>query len=119
LKREGEEGAQGEFSWDPGGAEPGPYALVFSATNGAGESVDATVVVEVMSGVPILTRLIQSATRLENRACSPGSLATLQGYGLRKDPEEGVRVSVNGEFVPVVEASAKGYPVSGLRRERR
>ena len=102
------ESAQGEFSWEPRGAEPGSYPLSFTATNRTGESVDGTVVVEVMSGDPLLKRLVQSATRSADRACSPGSLATLQGSGLRKGAsEEDVRVSINGEFVPVVEASAK------------
>jgi uncharacterized protein (TIGR03437 family) len=80
----------------------------FTATNGIGQSAAATVMVEVMSGTPVLKGLIHSATRSAEQACSPGSLATLLGVGLRKNAsDEDVRVSVNGEFVPVIEASFK------------
>jgi uncharacterized protein (TIGR03437 family) len=100
--------AQGEFSWEPRSAEPGSYEVSFAATNSAGESASATVVVEVMPGEPALKTLLHAATRSPERACSPGSLATLQGSGLRKNSsEEEVRVWVNGEFVPVLEASAR------------
>jgi uncharacterized protein (TIGR03437 family) len=97
----------GEFSWEPLGTETGSYPISFVATNGIGESATATVVVEVMSGDPVLRRLIQAATRSNERACSPGSLVTVQGAALHKrSPVEDVKVTVNGDFVPVVEASA-------------
>jgi uncharacterized protein (TIGR03437 family) len=100
--------AGGEFAWEPRSVAPGSYPVSFTATNGIGQSAAATVMVEVMSGAPVLKGLIHSATRSAEQACSPGSLTTLLGVGLRKNAsDEDVRVSVNGEFVPVIEASFK------------
>jgi uncharacterized protein (TIGR03437 family) len=100
--------AQGEFHWEPRGVEPGTYPVSFTAASDTGQSAAATVLVEVMSGAPVLKGLIHSATRSAEPACSPGSLTTLLGVGLRGNAsDEDVRVSVNGEFVPVIEASFK------------
>ncbi|MFN0168541.1 MAG: Ig domain-containing protein, partial [Bryobacteraceae bacterium] len=71
----------GEFSWEPNGAPTGTYPVEFEAMNGLGLSSSATVDVEVVSGEPVLDKLIHGATRKDEGACSPGSLATLRGTG--------------------------------------
>jgi uncharacterized protein (TIGR03437 family) len=96
----------GEFSWEPGKAKPGAYPVVFTAANSAGQSGSATVAVAVVSGKPILTKLIQAASRSSEGACSPGSMAILEGVGLGKNlAGEEVRISVNDQAVTAIGGS--------------
>ena len=61
---------------------------------------------DVVSGEPVLQKLIHGVTRTAEQACSPGSLATLQGLGLGANQAgETVGVSVNQEIVTVVHSS--------------
>ncbi len=93
----------GEFSWEPNGAPAGTYPVEFSVVNSLGLSSSASVDVEVVSGDPVLEKLIHAATRKEEAACSPGSLATLQGTGLGED----LQLSINGEPITVIAGSAR------------
>ncbi len=92
----------GEFSWEPNGAPAGTYPAEFAVINGLGQSSSATVEVEVVSGEPVLDKLIHGASRAEG-ACTPGSLATLRGTGFGKH----VQLSLNGEPATVIAATAR------------
>jgi len=101
----------GRFEWVPSTAQAGKYQIDFIATNSAGQSSHAQVPLEVDSGLPVLT----SGQPL---SCSPGSVASLTGKWLAvpdsmlTDPSGstmdlgGTKVRVNGEYVPVLAASA-------------
>jgi uncharacterized protein (TIGR03437 family) len=98
----------GEFSWEPGSVTPGAYPVAFAAINSAGQTARATAPVEVVSGTPILTKLVQAANRSSEGACSPGSMVVLQGVGLGKNRAgEDVRISVNDDPVKVIGSSMK------------
>ncbi|HTX39896.1 MAG TPA: putative Ig domain-containing protein [Bryobacteraceae bacterium] len=102
--------ASGRFEWIPSASQRGSYQLTFRATNTAHQSSSAEVTVTVGSPAPRLAR----AERLQ---CSPGAVATLNGSGLaevRPSPPDpsgnrvtlgGTRVSINGQYVPVMAAS--------------
>ncbi len=99
---------RGEFTWTPRGVPFGSYPISFTATNAIGQSATAKVSVDVVSGEPVLKKVLHSVTHNPEQACSPGSLATLQGVGLGVDQAgEAVQVSVNQEFVAVVDSSPK------------
>jgi hypothetical protein len=83
--------ASGQFSWDPSSAPGGSYPAEFAVMNGLGLSSSATVTVEVVSGEPMLDKLLHGATRKAEGACSPGSLAR---WGERLDKD--VQLSING-----------------------
>jgi uncharacterized protein (TIGR03437 family) len=102
----------GRFEWTPAISQTGTYELSFRATNAAQLSSTERVVIEVESGKPV----VESDTVF----CSPGSVADLTGRWLAEsdallsDPSgaslelSGVRVTVNGNYVPIVLASASG-----------
>src|SRR5262249_45805040 len=95
----------GRFEWTPNASQAGKYQIVFTASNGAGKSSMAEVVIEVGSGAPALTG---------TAACSPGAIGTLHGKWLAEgdqtfsDPSGkalalgGTSVKVNGESVPAL-----------------
>jgi uncharacterized protein (TIGR03437 family) len=90
----------GEFEWEPDGVPEGSYAIPITATNSAGQSSTETVTVDVRSEQPVLEKLLNTATRATEGACSPGSRATLIGAGLSE-----AGLLLNGESVDIVRAS--------------
>ena len=102
--------ATGSFQWTPDPSQGGKYEITFTAANSAGQSSKAVVAIEVDAGIPILDSAAPS--------CSPNAIASLTGRWLaapgteRADPSGnafdlgGTEVTVNGQRVPVLAASA-------------
>ena len=108
--------ATGEFEWTPSAAQVGTHTVVLKAADENSSAADAAVEVEVDSGATAIADVVNAASRLNAAACSSGSLASITGRWLSNDePVEdrsgsetelsGMRVQVNGTYVPVVFAS--------------
>ncbi|HUB82477.1 MAG TPA: putative Ig domain-containing protein [Bryobacteraceae bacterium] len=99
----------GIFDWTPAKADLGAYGVSFTASNSSGAVASKAVSLLVGSGVPVVSTLA---------GCSPGAVAEVRGNWLfngaipMADPSGsgdelgGTRVSVNGEYAPVLYASA-------------
>jgi uncharacterized protein (TIGR03437 family) len=109
--------ASGEFVWTPDKSQTGKHEVTFTATNSAGISATERVRIEVDSGEPMVSAMINAATRSPDAACSPGSVASLRGKWLfsgvsAADPSgnsvelAGTRVRVNGTVAPVLYADS-------------
>ena len=103
----------GEFLWTVDKSQTGTHAFVFTATNSSGGSAKQRVHVEVGSGEPVVNAMVNAATGSTDGACSPGSVASLQGKWLfngtqAADPSgnsvdlAATRVEVNGVRAPVL-----------------
>ena len=99
----------GRFDWVPSSSQAGRYVITFTASNAAGQTSTAQTTIEVDSGKPVLT---PSPTF----ACSPDSIASLDGQWLAAGPTvsdpsgnstelAGAKVNVNGQYVPLLSAS--------------
>ena len=100
----------GKFLWTPGANQTGDSAIPFAATNSAGVVSTASVPVTVDSGLPLVLKP-------ELTACTPGSVATIEGRWLSSDGAVvsdasgsslqlgGTTVRVNGSAVPLLSAS--------------
>jgi uncharacterized protein (TIGR03437 family) len=108
--------ASGAFQWVPGVASQGTHHVVFTEV-GAGGSIAAGSILEVDSGTPVVTRVVNAANRSEGAACSPGAIASLEGRWLGEGPAasdatghstelSGIVVKVNGIEVPILSVSA-------------
>jgi hypothetical protein len=108
--------AFGLFQWVPGVASQGIHQIVFTEVGPAGGSVTAASIIEVDSGEPVVSRIVNAATRSAATACSPGAIASLEGRWLvegqgSSDPTgrstelSGTIVRVNGIEVPILSAS--------------
>jgi uncharacterized protein (TIGR03437 family) len=110
------EPGSGAFSWTPGENQQGKYDLVFTATNTAQAVATGHVVITVDAGKPTALVVRNAATKT-GPACSPGSLASVEGRWLgsdragTSDPSgsatalKDTAVKVNGESAAVVYAS--------------
>jgi uncharacterized protein (TIGR03437 family) len=109
--------AAGEFRWTPDASQLGAHEIAFSAIDSAGAKAAASVTVEVESGEPIATAILNAASRSSEAACSPGAIASIQGRWFmdaapasdlsgQSNELSGIRVSANGIFVPLLSASA-------------
>jgi uncharacterized protein (TIGR03437 family) len=94
----------------------GTHRVIFTELGPAGSSVAASAVLEVDSGTPVVTRVVNAASRSDAAACSPGAIASLEGKWLAEgtatsDPTghsttlSGTVVRVNGIEVPILSAS--------------
>jgi uncharacterized protein (TIGR03437 family) len=104
------DGVRGRFEWTPTASHAGKYAVTFKAVNAAGQTSSAQVAIDVTSGDPTLSQA--------ERMCSPGAVASLSGSWLAEpgsslsDPSGeaadlgGTKVRVNGQYVPLLLASA-------------
>src|SRR5262249_10981312 len=104
--------ASGDFAWSPAASQTGTYDLAFSAGGDTGH-----VIVDVGSGTPVVTALVNAATRSAEAVCSPRSMASIEGRWLAEgdDPASdasgaslrllGAAVRVNGRFMPVLYAA--------------
>src|SRR5215469_2324403 len=105
--------ASGDFEWTPGVSQRGAHRVGFTATGRAGDPVTAQSLVEIESGSPTISRLVNAATRSEDAVCSPGAIARIEGRWLFEDssmsggsssrvPRESTIVRVNGSEAPLL-----------------
>jgi uncharacterized protein (TIGR03437 family) len=103
------DGADGLFSWVPGGSQAGGYEITFRATNSAMLSSTSRLTINVGTGAPVL----EQNQRL---SCSPNSIATLFGKWLASGGESsdpsgraldlgGTKININGQYMPVLFSS--------------
>jgi trimeric autotransporter adhesin len=98
------------FNWTPAPNQEGAYVPLFSAVNSTGFTSSAHSQITVGSGKPVIARST-------NVACSPGSMATLNGSWLSLADEDlsdqagtstqlgGTTVRINGDLASVLYAS--------------
>jgi uncharacterized protein (TIGR03437 family) len=107
----------GEFLWRPDATQLGAHEIDFSAVDSAGVKASASVTVQVDSGRPVVTGIVNAASRAPEAACSPGGIASIEGRWLTdgaavSDPSgsstelAGTKVWANGATVPILSASA-------------
>jgi uncharacterized protein (TIGR03437 family) len=90
-----------EFRWTPVSSQIGTHQITFTAMNPAGEKSTAAGTVQVETGSPVVTGIVNAATRSSEAVCSSGAVASIQGRWLN-----GGTVSADGVSVPVLSASA-------------
>jgi uncharacterized protein (TIGR03437 family) len=106
----------GVFDWVPNSSQQGIYDISFTVTEASGNLTTEHVKLEVDSGSPAVTRIVNAASRSTESACSPGALASIEGKWLAagspvSEPSgssvqlAGTTVRVNEEAVPIVYAS--------------
>ena len=107
----------GEFSWTPAESQQGEYHVTFTATDSSAAASSGTVTIEVGSGAPVITSVVNAASQTAQSACGPNAIASLEGRWLAQagapvtDPSGGstqlggAKVNINGSYVPVVYAS--------------
>jgi uncharacterized protein (TIGR03437 family) len=111
------EASTSEFVWVPDKSQTGKHEVIFTATNSIRISATERVLIEVGSGAPVVSAIINAATGSQSSACSPGSVASLRGKWLfngarAADPSgnsvdlAGTRVKVNGAMTPVLYADS-------------
>jgi uncharacterized protein (TIGR03437 family) len=92
-----------EFRWTPVSSQIGTHEVRFTAIHSTGENVAASVSVQVESGEPIVTRIVNAASRSPQLACGAGAIAAVEGRWLTGDSS---KLRVNGNIVPILSASA-------------
>jgi uncharacterized protein (TIGR03437 family) len=108
--------ASGDFNWVPDVASQGTRRVVFTEAGSAGGSIAVSSMLEVDSGTPVVTRVMNAANRSEAAACSPGAIASLEGRWLIEGRAasdttghttelSGTVVRVNGIEVPILSVS--------------
>jgi uncharacterized protein (TIGR03437 family) len=108
--------ASGLFQWVPGVTSQGTHHIVFKEVGPAGGLLTAASIIEVDSGTPVVSRIVNAASRSAATACSPGAIASLEGRWLvegqggsdptgRSTELSGTIVSANGIEVPILSAS--------------
>jgi uncharacterized protein (TIGR03437 family) len=106
----------GEFRWTPDSTQLGPHVIDFNAVDSSGRKGVAAVTVEVETGEPRVTAIVNAASRSRDAACSPGARAVLEGRWLISGTEAvrgtgnslelaGTRVWANGMLIPILTAS--------------
>jgi uncharacterized protein (TIGR03437 family) len=112
------ESGTGRFSWTPGPSQQGIYRIRLAASDTASGVATGYATIAVDAGKPWIAG-IRNAASGEQPACSPGSVASVTGRWLAASGVAvsdagggaselgGTRVKVNGEYVPVVYASAR------------
>jgi uncharacterized protein (TIGR03437 family) len=105
----------GAFEWTP--TDKGVYEPVFTATNSVGGVSSRPVTLDVDSGNPVVTSLLNGVGKSALPACSPGAIARLTGKWLStaaspiSEPSGtltevgGTRVLVNGTYAQVLGTS--------------
>lgn len=99
--------ASGDFQWIPGVFQQGTHPITFAATGPGSDSVTARTVIEVESGAPVITRVVNAASRSEDMVCSPGAIGRIEGRWLAEQSTQlaGTTVIINGAAAPVLSAS--------------
>jgi uncharacterized protein (TIGR03437 family) len=108
---------RGTFSWVPTASQIGIHTVHFTATDAAQATSSADVIIDVESNTPVVLRLVNAASDVDDGGCSPGSIVTLFGGSFTHAPGQaanvsplpttlsGVRVTANGAYLPVLYAS--------------
>ena len=107
----------GVFSWTPDVTQAGAHTVDFTGIGADGVKATASVKIQVDSGEPVVTTVVNAASRSSKLACSPGALSGVQGRWLTEgsaaagpsggsDESAGTRLFVNGVAVPILAASA-------------
>lgn len=108
----------GALDWTPTDGDLGSYGLTFTATDTLGAAASKAVKLLVGSGLPVVTAFAKGTEAGAPAGCSPGAVAAIRGNWLfggavpLADPSGsntelgGTRVLVNGEYAPVLYASA-------------
>ena len=107
----------GCLTWTPGESQGGAYEISFVATNSANASSTGRVPIQVDAGEPVITGVLNGASRGTDNACSPGAVGSVTGRWLSASDRSwsepsgtamelgGTRVRINDEYVPVLYAS--------------
>jgi uncharacterized protein (TIGR03437 family) len=106
----------GEFWWTPDRTQLGAHDITFASIDSTGAKASAFVTVQVDSGEPVVTGIVNAASRSREAACSPGAIAAIQGRWLitgaavsdasGSSTELGAtRVWANGTAIPILSAS--------------
>jgi len=110
--------ASGIFDWIPTAAQQGTYRVTFNSLTPTGDLITEDVELEVDSGAPAITKVMNAASHSQDAACSPGAIGRLEGRWLSEESAvasdasgsslrlSGTAVMVNGDAVPVLYASA-------------
>jgi uncharacterized protein (TIGR03437 family) len=128
--------AAADFHWIPDATQIGAHEIQFTTGDSSGITAIATVKVQVENGEPVVTGIVNAASRSSNPACSPGAIAAVQGRWFTAAPPAsdasgasfqlaGAKVLVNGIAAPILNASAgelsflcpQGMPGSNLQIE--
>jgi hypothetical protein len=88
--------ATGEFRWTPVSSQIGAYQIPFNAGDAS-----APVSVQVDSGAPVASAIVNAASRSSNAACATGAMAAITGRWLAG----ATRVRANGIDVTVLSAT--------------
>jgi uncharacterized protein (TIGR03437 family) len=106
-----------EFRWTPDRTQLGAHEINFTAIDSAGVKASASVKVQVDSGEPVVSGIVNAASRSREAACSPGAIATIEGRWLTDGAAvsdasgssmelAGTKVWANGATVPILSASS-------------
>ncbi len=108
--------ATGEFWWTPDRTQLGAHEIAFASVDSTGATANASVTVQVDSGEPVVTGIVNAASRSREAACSPGAIAAIQGRWLitgaavadasgSSTELAATRVWANGTAIPILSAS--------------
>jgi uncharacterized protein (TIGR03437 family) len=90
-----------EFRWTPVSSQMGAYEITFTTSNSKGDPTTDAVTVQVDSGDPVLTGIVNAASRSAQAACAPGAIASIQGRWI-----SGGKAWANGMAAAVLSGSA-------------
>jgi uncharacterized protein (TIGR03437 family) len=101
--------ASGRFTWTPASSQQGSYEPVFTAAGVSGNSSSGRVRIDVGSGAPVATALLNAAGQAVDPVCSPGAVAGLLGKWLDNTASPATNslpvVTANGMPLQVLSAS--------------
>ena len=107
----------GQFSWTPAESQQGSYQVTFTATNSLTAASSGQVTIQVGSGTPVITDVVNAASQALQPACGQNAIASLKGHWLAAagnpvtDPTggstqlAGAKVKINGAYVPILYAA--------------
>jgi uncharacterized protein (TIGR03437 family) len=108
--------SSGNFDWTPQAGQRGVYDIQFTAAGSlTGALEPGHVTVDVDSGAPVVTQVVNAASRSSQSACSSGAIGSLEGEWLAEasadsesssGPRPGTVVRINGQTAPVLYSSA-------------
>ena len=102
------DGNTGGFEWTPNAAQTGTYEVTFSAPDAAGSVVTKAVAVTVESGAPVITRVVNAASRSSQMVCSAGSIGSVEGRWLAASDADatGTELRIDGVVTPLLQGSS-------------
>ena len=100
----------GQFSWTPAESQQGSYQVTFTATNSLTAASSGQVTIQVGSGTPVITDVVNAASQALQSACGQNAIEperALAGRG--RQPHfrphgsstqlAGAKVKINGAYV--------------------